>query len=100
MAIILRDAARKAVAAVPDNSVLMPAAVFGAWQRAGQIALAHFGLPGERAWFKAGQWLTSELEQRGNVRPLLKWRLTGRGWAFATISPVTGYAGLTAPAGI
>lgn len=68
MAAILRDAARTAVAAVPDNSVLMPAAVFGAWQRAGQIALAHFGLPGERDWFKAGQWLTSELEQRGNVQ--------------------------------
>jgi len=32
-------------------------------------------------------------------RPLLKRRLAGRGWAFATISPVTGSAGLTAPDG-
>ncbi|PPC67096.1 hypothetical protein C1Y42_22400 [Pantoea sp. ICBG 985] len=31
--------------------------------------------------------------------PLLKRRRSGKGWFFATISPVTGYAGLTAPAG-
>ncbi len=32
-------------------------------------------------------------------RPLLKRRQSGRGWAFATIDPVTGSAGLTAPDG-
>lgn len=59
----------KAVARrVPVNQMLLPADVSEVWEEAERIALAHFGLEGEKAFLKASQWLTSELEQGSNVQ--------------------------------
>lgn len=63
MASILNNLARAVVLRVPENSVVLPADVSKVWEEAGQIALAHFGLNGEKAWFSASQWLTRELEK-------------------------------------
>ncbi|QIA54868.1 DUF905 domain-containing protein (plasmid) [Pantoea agglomerans] len=68
MAQILDDLASAVVQRVPENSVVLPADVSEVWAEAGRIALAHFGLKGEKAWFSASQWLTSELEQNGNIQ--------------------------------
>lgn len=68
MAQILNDLASVIVLRVPENSVVLPADVSEVWAEAGRIALAHFGLKGEKAWFSASQWLTLELEQNGNIQ--------------------------------
>lgn len=68
MASILNSLARAIVQRVPINTVLLPADVSEVWVKAGSIALAHFGLQGEKAWFTASQWLTCELEN-GTTRP-------------------------------
>lgn len=68
MAQILNDLASAVVQRVPENSVVLPADVSEVWAEAGRIALMHFGLKGEKAWFSASQWLTSELEQNGNIQ--------------------------------
>ena len=68
MAQILNDLASAVVQRVPENSVVLPADESEFWAEAGRIALAHFGLKGEKAWFSASQWLTSELEQGINVQ--------------------------------
>lgn len=68
MARILNDLAGAMVKRVPENSVLLPADESEVWEEAGRIALAHFGLQGEKAWLKASQWLTAELEQGGNAQ--------------------------------
>lgn len=68
MAQILNDLASSVVQRVPENSVVLPAEVSEVWADAGRIALAHFGLKGEKAWFSASQWLTSELEEHGNIQ--------------------------------
>lgn len=68
MAQILDDLASAVVQRVPENSVVLPSDVSEVWAEAGRIALTHFGLKGEKAWFSASQWLTSELEQNGNIQ--------------------------------
>ncbi|WP_426768629.1 DUF905 family protein [Erwinia aphidicola] len=68
MASILNSLVRAIVQRVPINAVLLPADVLEVWEEAGRIALAHFGLQGEKAWFTASQWLTCELEN-GTTRP-------------------------------
>ena len=68
MAHILENLASAVVQRVPADSVVLPADVSEAWGEAGRIALAHFGLQGEKAFFAASQWLTAELEQGSNVQ--------------------------------
>lgn len=68
MAQILNDLASVVAQRVPENSVVLPADVSEVWEEAGRIALAHFGLQGEKAWLKVSQWLTAELEQGGNAQ--------------------------------
>lgn len=53
---------------VPENSVVLPAELSEVWAEAGRIALIYFGLHGEKAWLRASQWLTTELEQGGNAQ--------------------------------
>lgn len=65
---IVSNLAKSVVQRVPENSVVLPADVSEVWAEAGRIALAHFGLRGEKAWLKASQWLTAELEQGGNAQ--------------------------------
>lgn len=68
MAQILNDLASAIVQRFPENSVVLPADVSEFWAEAGRIALIHFGLKGEKAWFSVSQWLTSELELNGNIQ--------------------------------
>lgn len=65
---ILNNLAAAVVQRVPENQVMLPADESQVWEEAGRIALAHFGLQGEKAFLKASQWLTAELEQGNNVR--------------------------------
>lgn len=68
MTSILNNLVKAIVQRVPVNSVLLPADVSEVWEEAGRIALAHFGLYGEKAWSTASQWMTAELEQDSNVQ--------------------------------
>lgn len=68
MARILNNLAGAVAQRVPENQVVLPADESEVWKEAGRIALAHFGLEGEKAFLKASQWLTAELEQGSNVQ--------------------------------
>lgn len=68
MAHILNNLAGAVAHRVPENKVMLPADESEVWKEAGHIALAHFGLQGEKAFLKASQWLTAELEQGNNLR--------------------------------
>lgn len=68
MADILNKLAKSVVQRMPENQVMLPVDVSEVWEEAGRIALAHFGLQGEKAWVKASQWLTAELMQGANVQ--------------------------------
>ncbi|ORM71468.1 hypothetical protein HA48_15490 [Pantoea wallisii] len=66
MAHIVSNLAESVARRVPVNHVVLPAEESQVWEETGRIALAHFGLQSEKAWLKASQWLTAELEQGGN----------------------------------
>lgn len=68
MAHILNNLAGTVAQRVPENQVMLPAEESEVWKEAGRIALAHFGLQGEKAFLKASQWLTAELEQGNKVQ--------------------------------
>ncbi len=68
MAHILNNLAGCVAQRVPQNQVMLPADESEVWKEAGRIALVHFGLEGEKAFLKASQWLTAELEQYGKVQ--------------------------------
>lgn len=65
---IISQLAESVAHQVPENSVVLPAELSEVWAEAGRIALIYFGLHGEKAWLRASQWLTTELEQGGNVQ--------------------------------
>jgi len=68
MAHILNNLAGAVAQRVPENQVMLPADESEVWEEAGRIAVAHFGLQGEKAFFKASQWLIAELEQGNKVQ--------------------------------
>ncbi|CAO95037.1 hypothetical protein [Erwinia tasmaniensis] len=65
---ILNNLAAAVTQRVPVNQMVLPADESEVWEKAGRIALAHFGLQGETAFLKASQWLAAELEEGSNVQ--------------------------------